>query len=112
MLRNVGIAGKLALMLLLPMLGLAYFAGSKVLDKAETASAAGRLQRDTELAVRVSAFVHEFQTRSGTVLTIDEVYGHDKRLAVWSTPDRLFALFGATAALSRTFVTEVANALE
>jgi len=58
------------------------------------------------------AFVHEFQTRSGTVLTIDEVYGHDKRLAVWSTPDRLFALFGATAALSRTFVTEVANALE
>ena len=52
MLKNVGIAGKLALMLLLPMLGLAYFAGSKVLDKADTASAAGRLQRDTRLAVR------------------------------------------------------------
>ena len=65
MLRNVGIAGKLALMLLLPMVGLAYFAGSKVLDKAETASAAGRLQHDTQLAVRVSAFVHEFQKERG-----------------------------------------------
>ena len=65
MLRNVGIAGKLALMLLLPMIGLAYFAGSKVLDKAGTASAAGRLQRDTGLAVRVSAFVHEFQKERG-----------------------------------------------
>ena len=58
------------------------------------------------------ALVHEFQTRSGTVLTIEEVYGHGKTLAVWSTPDRLFALFGATATLSRTFVTEVTNALE
>jgi hypothetical protein len=58
------------------------------------------------------ALVHEFQTRSGTVLMIDEVYGHDKTLAVWSTPDRLYALFGATAAMSRTFVTEVASAVE
>ena len=58
------------------------------------------------------AFVHEFQTRSGTVLTIDEVYGHDKTLAVWSTPDRLYALFGTTATMSRTFLTEVANALD
>jgi methyl-accepting chemotaxis protein len=65
MLRNVGIAGKLALMLLLPLVGLAYFAGSKVLDKAATASAAGQLQRDAQLAVRVSAFVHEFQKERG-----------------------------------------------
>ena len=55
MLKNVGIAGKLAVIVLLPMLGLAYFAGSKVLDKADTASGAGRLQQDTRLAVEVSA---------------------------------------------------------
>jgi hypothetical protein len=58
------------------------------------------------------ALVHEFQTRSGTVLLIEEVYGHDKTLAVWSTPNRLYALFGATAALSRSFVTEVSDALD
>ena len=52
MLKNVGIAGKLAVLVLLPMLGLAYFAGSKVLDKADTASGAARLQQDTRLAVR------------------------------------------------------------
>jgi hypothetical protein len=58
------------------------------------------------------ALVHEFQSGSRTVLMIDEVYGHDKTLAVWSTPDRLYALFGATAVVSPRFVTEVANALE
>ena len=65
MLKNVGIAGKLAVIVLLPMLGLAYFAASKVLDKADTASGAGRLQQDTRLAVEVSAFVHEAQKERG-----------------------------------------------
>ena len=65
MLKNVGIAGKLAVLVLLPMLGLAYFAGSKVLDKADTASGAGRLQQDTRLAVEVSGFVHESQKERG-----------------------------------------------
>jgi hypothetical protein len=59
-----------------------------------------------------NALVHEFQSRSSTVLMIDEVYGHEKTLAVWSTPDRLYALFGATAVVNQKFVTEVTNALE
>ena len=65
MLKDVGIAGKLAILVLLPMLGLVYFAGSKVVDKAGTASGAARLQQDTRLAVQVSAFVHEAQTERG-----------------------------------------------
>ena len=65
MLKNVGIAGKLALIVLLPMLGLAYFAGAKVLASARTASDADRLQHDTRLAVEVSGFVHESQKERG-----------------------------------------------
>jgi hypothetical protein len=57
-------------------------------------------------------FVHEFTTRRGTGILMDGVYGDGKRLAVWSTPDRFFALFGTTAALSSTFVMEVANVLD
>jgi methyl-accepting chemotaxis protein len=65
MLKNVGIAGKLAVMLVVPLVGLAYFAGSAVLESAHTASSAGRLQQDTALAVRVSAYVHEAQKERG-----------------------------------------------
>jgi methyl-accepting chemotaxis protein len=65
MLKNVGIAGKLAIMLVVPVVGLAYFAGSEVVESARTASSAGRLQDDTALAVRVSAFVHEAQKERG-----------------------------------------------
>jgi methyl-accepting chemotaxis protein len=65
MLKNLGISGKLAVMLVVPLVGLAYFAGSDVVDKAHTASSAGRLQDDTALAVRVSAFVHEAQKERG-----------------------------------------------
>ena len=58
------------------------------------------------------AFAHEFQTRSGTALTIEDVYGRGTTLAVWSTPDRLYALFGPTATLSQTFLTEVIHEVE
>ena len=65
MFKHLGIAGKLVAMLLVPLVGLAYFAGVAVLDKADTAAGAGRLQADSELAVRVSGFVHEVQKERG-----------------------------------------------
>jgi hypothetical protein len=43
---------------------------------------------------------------------IDEVYGPGKIVAVWSGPDRVYALFPDTRAVSREFVITVANAVE
>src|SRR5688572_5351568 len=56
--------------------------------------------------------VHEFGTRSGTGMMIEEVYGAGKILAVWTGSDRIYALFPEKGAISREFVKEVANALE
>jgi hypothetical protein len=56
--------------------------------------------------------VHEFETRSGTGMMIEEVYGAGKILAVWTGSDRIYALFPEKGAISREFVREVANTLE
>jgi len=56
--------------------------------------------------------VHEFKSRLGTGVLIDEVYGHGKTLAVWSGADRLYALFLSTGHITREFAMEVANALD
>ena len=66
MLKHLGIAGK---RLVADAVGTACSGSrtspARVLDKANTASGAGRLQDETELAVRVSGFVHEFQKERG-----------------------------------------------
>jgi hypothetical protein len=56
--------------------------------------------------------VHEFRTKSGTGMMIEEVYGPGKIAALWSGADRLYALFPASGEISREFVIKVANALE
>jgi hypothetical protein len=56
--------------------------------------------------------VHEFTTRRGPGILIDEVYGDGKTLAVWSGSDRLYAMFLPTQKTARGFATEVANAVD
>jgi hypothetical protein len=62
-------------------------------------------QEDREL-------LHEFTTRHGTGMMIDEVYGRGKTLALWSSPDRIYALFPSEHNVSRELVITVANALD
>ena len=56
--------------------------------------------------------VHEFETRGGIGLMIEEVYGHGKTLAIWSGSDRLYALFAATEEITVERLREVTDALE
>jgi hypothetical protein len=56
--------------------------------------------------------VREFKTRSGTGVMIEGVYGPGKIAAVWSGPDRLYAMFPSIGEVSREFVVRVANAVE
>ena len=65
MLRNLGISGKLALMLVIPVLGLVYFAGAKVQRSAATVADSGALESRTRVAVVVSRLVHELQKERG-----------------------------------------------
>lgn len=58
------------------------------------------------------ALVHEFPTRSGTGVMLDEVYGPGKTVAIWSGSDRVYALFPATGEVTRDFVRTVASALD
>ena len=55
--------------------------------------------------------LREFRTKSGTGMMIDEVYGAGKTVALWSSANRLYALYLSTPG-SQEFVIEVANALE
>ena len=52
--------------------------------------------------------LQEFRARSGTGMMIAEVYGVGKVAALWSGPDRVYALFGD---VEKDFVIRVANAL-
>jgi hypothetical protein len=56
--------------------------------------------------------VHEFPTRSGTGVMIEEVYGPGKIVGVWSGSDRLYALYPDTREVTRDFLIRVANALD
>ena len=56
--------------------------------------------------------VHEFETRRGTGLLIEKVYGQGKTLAIWSGSDRLYALLAATEDITAQRMKEVANAFE
>ena len=56
--------------------------------------------------------VREFEAGSRRGVMIDEVYGAGKTVALWSGPDRLYALFGATERINSDVIVEVARALE
>jgi hypothetical protein len=59
-----------------------------------------------------SDLVHAFKTKAGTGFMIEEVYGPGKIAAVWSSSDRIYALFPSTGEVSREFVIAVANAVD
>lgn len=59
-----------------------------------------------------AGLVHDFRTQSGTGIMIAEVYGPGKIVAVWSSPDRMYALFPETGEISREFILSVADALD
>lgn len=56
--------------------------------------------------------VYGFSTKSGTGVMIEDVYGPGKIVAVWSGPDRVYALYPETRDVSRAFIATVAAALE
>jgi len=62
---NLSIRNKLILVLVLPMLGLGYFAATQILAKERTATDMARVQVLTGLAVKISALVHEVQKERG-----------------------------------------------
>jgi methyl-accepting chemotaxis protein len=64
-LSNRSIRTKLALMLLLPILGLLYFSGAAVLEKSGVVDNLHSLQSLTHLAIRTSAVIHELQKERG-----------------------------------------------
>jgi hypothetical protein len=43
---------------------------------------------------------------------IDEVYGRGKTVALWSRPDRMYAVFVDRELATPAFVAQVANALD
>ncbi len=64
-LHNLSIRNKLLLILLLPVLGLLYFAVDSIVERQRTYVEMQRLQERAELAERVSALVHETQKERG-----------------------------------------------
>jgi hypothetical protein len=56
--------------------------------------------------------VHEFKTKSGTGVMIEEVYGPGKIAAIWSGSDRIYALFPSRGEVTKEFVVKVAGALD
>jgi hypothetical protein len=56
--------------------------------------------------------VRGFSTRSGTGVMIEDVYGPGKIVAVWSGPDRVYALYPEMRDVSREFIATVAAALD
>ena len=56
--------------------------------------------------------VHEFETKAGAGVMIEEVYGPGKIAAIWSGSDRVYALFPSEREVTKEFVVKVANALD
>src|SRR4051794_3379726 len=52
-------------MLVVPLVGLAYFGVSGVVDRLDTASQAGEVNQQAQLAVKLSAAVHQLQRERG-----------------------------------------------
>jgi methyl-accepting chemotaxis protein len=67
-LTGLGIRQKLAVMLVVPLVGLLYFATSGVVERLGTLHQAGDLQDNAALAVKVSGLVHELQRERGTTV--------------------------------------------
>src|SRR5205807_1610967 len=64
----LGIRQKLAVMLVVPLIGLLYFATSGVVERLGTLRQAGDLQDNAALAVKVSGLVHELQKERGNTV--------------------------------------------
>lgn len=64
-LHNLSIRNKLLLILLLPVLGLLYFAVDSIVERQRTHAEMQRLEARAELAGRISALVHETQKERG-----------------------------------------------
>src|SRR5438093_12848665 len=64
-LTGLGIRQKLAVMLVVPLVGLLYFASSGVVERLATLHEAGDLQDNAALAVKVSGLVHNLQKERG-----------------------------------------------
>ena len=64
-LNNLKIRSRLALALLLPVLGLLAFAGLSVIQQSRTSSELGHLQELAQVAPDISALVHELQKERG-----------------------------------------------
>jgi hypothetical protein len=56
--------------------------------------------------------LHEFKTKSGTGMMVEEVYGPGRIVALWSGSDRLYALYPDTLKVNPDFVVSAANAVE
>jgi hypothetical protein len=56
--------------------------------------------------------LREFKTNRGSGMMLDDVYGRGKSTAMWTTPDRVYGLFGDASKLTREYVISVANALD
>ncbi|MCZ7528318.1 MAG: methyl-accepting chemotaxis protein [Acidimicrobiia bacterium] len=63
--KNLKISTKLLALVLVPLLGLAYFAGTRALDQRREAAEAGDLQALVELSVRQGNLLHETQKERG-----------------------------------------------
>jgi methyl-accepting chemotaxis protein len=64
-LANLKIRNKLVLLLVLPLLGLLYFAVQGIMEKASIVQDMQSLQTLSALAVRISALVHDMQKGRG-----------------------------------------------
>ena len=64
-LSNISIRMKIMILLTVPVLGLAYFSVNSVLEKSEIVSEMASVQTLAQLAVKVSALVHETQKERG-----------------------------------------------
>ncbi len=64
-LNNLKIKNKLILMLIFPIVGLLYFAVSSIVDKNNVSNEIADLEQLSELAVKISATVHETQKERG-----------------------------------------------
>ena len=66
----------------------------------------------TVMSKEESHLVHGFRTKSGSGVMIHEVYGPGKIVALWSGPDRVYALYPDTREVTRELIMAVARALE
>ncbi len=64
-LENIKIGKRVALALVLPVLGMLAFSGFSVFDKYETSAEMGKVMELSEIAAVISAAVHEMQKERG-----------------------------------------------